>query len=84
MVTQPAGVARLRRRAWPKVVAHQSRSLPTLRSTKHDEVFTYGIGATRGSRLAHLGLTAGDGGTPCYSPRVNVLWFQGFSGLQNR
>jgi hypothetical protein len=47
---------------WPTVAARWSRSLPALRSTKHDKVFTYGIGAMRGTPLAHLGLTAGDGG----------------------
>jgi hypothetical protein len=40
----------------------RSRPLPALRSTKHDKVFTYDIGATRGTHLAHLGLTVGDGG----------------------
>jgi hypothetical protein len=44
------------------VVAYRSRPLSALRSTKHDEVFTYDIGATRGTHLAHLGLMAGDGG----------------------
>jgi hypothetical protein len=44
------------------VVGHGSRLLPVLWSTKHDKVFTYGIGVMRGTHLAHLGLTAGDGG----------------------
>jgi hypothetical protein len=29
-------------------------------------------------------VAASDGGAPCSSPRVNVRWLQGFSGLQNR
>jgi hypothetical protein len=33
-----------------------------LRATKNDDVFTYGIGVTRGIRLAHLGLTVANGG----------------------
>jgi hypothetical protein len=49
------------RRAWPAAVAHRSKSLPALRSTKLDKVFTYGIVAMRGTRFAHLGMTA-DGG----------------------
>jgi hypothetical protein len=43
-------------------VARQSRPLPALRSTKNNKVFTYDIGVTRGTRLALLGMTAGDGG----------------------
>jgi hypothetical protein len=58
----PWRLGRQGRRARPMAVAHRSKPLPALRSTKHDKVFTYGIGATRGTRLAHLGLTAGDGG----------------------
>jgi hypothetical protein len=61
-MTRSAGAARPRQRAWPMVAAHRSRSLPALWSTKNDKVFTYGIGVTRETRLAHLGLTAGDGG----------------------
>jgi hypothetical protein len=30
--------------------------------TKLDKVFTYGIVATQGSRFAHLGMAANDGG----------------------
>jgi hypothetical protein len=63
VVTQPAGAARPRRRARPAAVAHRCRSLPALWPTKLDTVFTYSIGATRGTRLAHLGLTAGDDGS---------------------
>jgi hypothetical protein len=58
----PRRLGRQGRRARPTVVAHRSRPLPVLRSTKHDEVFIYGIEATRGTRLAHLGLMAGDDG----------------------
>jgi hypothetical protein len=43
-------------------VAHRSKPLPVLRFTKLDKVFTYGIVATRGSRLAHLELAADGGG----------------------
>jgi hypothetical protein len=49
-------------RARPAPTACRSRPLPTLWSTKHNEVFTYGIGATWGTRLANLDLAAGDGG----------------------
>jgi hypothetical protein len=45
-----------------RAATHRSKPLPTLRSTKHDKVFTYGIGATRGTRFAHLGTAAGGGG----------------------
>jgi hypothetical protein len=83
-MNDPWRLHRQGRRAWPTVAAHRSMPLPALRSTKYDKVFTYGIGATWGTRLAHLGLTTGDGSTPCSSPRVNVQWLQGFSGLQNR
>jgi hypothetical protein len=34
--------------------------LPALWSTQHDKVFTYGIEATWGTHLAHLGLMEGD------------------------
>jgi hypothetical protein len=84
VATRPVGAARPRRCTQPAVVAHWSRLLPALRSTKHDKVFTYGIRVTPGTHLAHLGLTAGDDGAPCSSPRVNVWWLQGFAGLQNR
>jgi hypothetical protein len=61
-VTRPAGAARPRQHARPAAAARQSRPVPALRSTKHNEVFTYGIGVTWGTRLAHHGLTAGSGG----------------------
>jgi hypothetical protein len=61
MATQPAGAARSRQRTQPVAVAHRSKPLPALRSTKLDKVFTYGTVATRGTRFARLG-TAVDGG----------------------
>jgi hypothetical protein len=61
-VTRPTGVARPQWCARPVAAPRQSRSLPMLWSTKHDKVFTYGIRATQGTRLAHLGLMAGDDG----------------------
>jgi hypothetical protein len=60
-MTRPAGVARSQRRAQPTAVARRSKSLPVLRSNKLDKVFTYGIMATWGTHLSHLG-TAVDGG----------------------
>jgi hypothetical protein len=62
-MTQPAGAGRPWRHAQPVTAAHWSRPLLTLQSTKHDEIFTYGIGATQGTSLTHLGLTAGDNGS---------------------
>jgi hypothetical protein len=56
-MTRPAKATRPWRCAKPAVVARRSRLLPALRSTKHNEVFTYGIGAMRGTRL--LGSTCG-------------------------
>jgi hypothetical protein len=44
-------------------------------------VFTYGIKATRGTHLAHLGLTVGDGGAPCFSPQVNVQYIKSTASL---
>jgi hypothetical protein len=61
-MTRPVRAARSRSRTRPVAAAHRSRPLSVLRSTKHDKVFTYDIGATRGTRLAHLGLTVGDDG----------------------
>jgi hypothetical protein len=58
----PAGAARSRRRAWPAAAAHQSKPLRTLRFTELDKIFTYGIVVTQGSRFAHLGMAADDGG----------------------
>jgi hypothetical protein len=59
----PAGGRRSgRQRNWPTVVTHRSKMLPALRFTKLDKAFTYGILATRGSRSAHLGMAADDGG----------------------
>jgi hypothetical protein len=49
------------RRTQPAVATHWSKPLPTLRSTKLNKVFTYGIVETWGIRFAHLG-TAADGG----------------------
>jgi hypothetical protein len=43
------------------VAARRSKPLPTLRFTKLDKVFTYGIMATWVSQFAHLGMAA-DGG----------------------
>jgi hypothetical protein len=63
VVTRPVGAAHPQWHARPAAAAHRSRPLPVLRSTKNIKVFTYGIGAMRGTRLAHLGLTAGDSGS---------------------
>jgi hypothetical protein len=53
------------------------RCSPTA-SGRHGDLVLLTLGWQRAT------VVASDGGTPCYSPRVNVLWFQGFSGLQNR
>jgi hypothetical protein len=62
MATRPIGAVRSWRRAWPTAVAHQSKPLPALQSTKLDKVFTYDIMATRGTRFTHVGTAADDGG----------------------
>jgi hypothetical protein len=61
-VTWPVGAVPPQRRARPMAAAYLGRPLPALQSTKHDEVFTYSIGAMQGTHLAHLGLTVGDSG----------------------
>jgi hypothetical protein len=61
-VARPTGAVRLWQRARPAAMAHRSRPLSALWSTKHNEVFTYDIGAMWGTQLAQLVLTAGDGG----------------------
>jgi hypothetical protein len=58
----PQPLGRQGRHAKPAAVTHRSRLLLAFQSTKHDEVFTYGIGVMQGTRLAHLGLMTGDGG----------------------
>jgi hypothetical protein len=50
-----------RRRNRPAAAARWSKPLPTLRFTKLDKVFTYGIMVTRGSQFAHFGMAADDG-----------------------
>jgi hypothetical protein len=60
--TLTAGRCSGQRRIRPAVAAHQSEPFPVLRFTKLDKVFTYGIVATRGSRFAHLGMAADNGG----------------------
>jgi hypothetical protein len=62
MATRPTGAVRSWRRAWPTVVAHQSKPLPALQSTKLDKVFTYDIVVTWGTRFTHVGTAADDGG----------------------
>jgi hypothetical protein len=44
------------------VATHQSWSYTALWTSTFDEIFTYGIKATRQTHFSHLGMTAGNDG----------------------
>jgi hypothetical protein len=59
------GSRRLGRQGWharPAAVAHRSKPLLALWSTKLDKVITYGIVAMLGTQFTHLGMAADSGG----------------------
>jgi hypothetical protein len=61
-VTRSTGAARSWQHARPMAMAHRSKPLSALQSTKLDKVFTYGIVVTRGTRFAHHGMVEERGG----------------------
>jgi hypothetical protein len=64
-----------------RAAAWRSKLLLALRSTKHDKVFTYGIGVTHGARFPHLGTAAGNGGGWRWRGGSAQAWCRGRQAL---